>query len=120
MAKCKECKKDFAAGVKAAYKLGLQDGRGQLNHTINLIHKTNRALYDELLRIDKFNPLSVNSVILSREQVKGVITALRKAGKFYQARKLKRIETSQIGDPDSAESKLRGILEYIDEEINEK
>jgi hypothetical protein len=114
--KCEKCKKDFAAGVKAAYKLGLQDGNNRLSHTINLIHKTNRALYDELLRLDRLEPLNVNSVVLSREQVDGIIAALRKAGKFYQARKLKKIETSQIGAPKSTESKLREILEHIDEE----
>ena len=117
--KCEKCKKDFAAGVKAAYKLGLQDGGNRLSHTINLIHKTNRALYDELLRLDRTEPQKINSVILTREQMEGIIAALRKAGKFHQVRKLKKIEISQLGDPESAESKLREILENIDKSERE-
>lgn len=61
---------------KAFYKLGLQDGEGQLKRTISLIKTTNRHLLDELLRLDRED--ATTGVLLSFEQTKRIIKALKK------------------------------------------
>jgi hypothetical protein len=107
--------------IAKAYKLGLQDGSNRLQHAHNLIYKTFRSLFTQLLYIDEKTPDCVNKVILTRSQAEGIITALRKAGKFYQARKLKKIITEQIGEDGSPESRLRELVfEGMEKQINEK
>jgi hypothetical protein len=97
--------------IAKAYKLGLQDGSNRLQHAHNLIYKTFRSLFTQLLYIDEKTPDCVNKVILTRSQVEGIIASLRKAGRFYQARKLQRIMDSQLGAGGSQQAQLR-------EEIN--
>lgn len=69
--KCSKCKKDFEAGVKAAYKLGLQDGEERLKKTINkvlrnntVILTANQRLAQELLRLDDIYPVKDTPVII--------------------------------------------------------
>jgi hypothetical protein len=113
----KECSKtrmrkiSLNGDIAKAYKLGLADGGDRLKHTHNLIYKTFRTMFEQLLFIDEKTPDCVNKVILTRSQAEGIIRALRKAGKFYQARKLQRIMDSQLGAGGSQQAQLR-------EEIN--
>lgn len=59
--KCPKCKKDYEAGVKAAYKLGLMAGKEDQGRllwvAVNRIRKTIGHLFDEIIRCDRENPL---------------------------------------------------------------
>ena len=66
---------------RAFYKLGLQDGRRQLERTIILLKTTNRTLWDELCRLDREDPIA--GVIMSRVLAKEIIKALRKPTKNH-------------------------------------
>lgn len=94
--KCPTCKKDFATAVKAAYKLGLLDGRNQLQQTINCIRKTNRRLFDELLRLDKVQPLDSCCIKMSQKDVEELIKHLRKKNCYWYAKKLQKLLETQI------------------------
>lgn len=77
---CSKCKKDFEAGVKAAYHLGLQDGEARLKKTINailrnntLLLNANQRLAQELFRLDKILPLTDSpSVIITIKRAKQI------------------------------------------------
>ena len=94
--KCPKCKKDYAAGVKAAYKLGLLEGENRLQTTINCIHKTNRALLNELLRLDKKKPLNDCSIKMSRDYVERLIKTMRKVNMPHRAQQLQAMIDEQI------------------------
>ena len=76
--KCPKCEKDFEAGVKSAYKLGLMDGEKRLKQTIskvlrnnNIVLRANQRLAQELLRLDILLPLSDSpSVIITLKRAK--------------------------------------------------
>lgn len=54
---CQSCKKDFQARLEKAYKLGMQDQQLKLQHTINILRRTNAELWKELTRLDRVSPL---------------------------------------------------------------
>ena len=102
--KCPTCKKDFAGGVKAAYKLGIHEGENRLQITINCIKKTHRRLFNELLRLDRVLPLDSASIKMSRHEAEKLVTYLLKNKQthhtnYYQAKKIKKLITSQIDKP---------------------
>ena len=94
--KCPKCKKDYAAGVKAAYKLGLLEGENRLQTTINCIHKTNRHLLDELLRLDKVNPLDDCSIKMSRDYAEKLIKTMKRANRLDRADQIQAMIDEQI------------------------
>jgi len=93
---CPHCKKDFAKGVRTAYKIGLLDGEDRLKKTINLIKTTNRVLFDELLRLDKIQPIDSSCVKLRRVYVESLIKTLRKKEIDWHAEKLQEHINSQL------------------------
>ena len=105
---CPHCKKDFAKGVRTAYKIGLLHRDDRLQQTINCIKITNRRLLDELLRLDRVQPLDSYCVKLSRKYAESLIKTLRKNKLFWQANKLQKQVTSQLSQPE--------ILKEIQEE----
>ena len=94
--KCPKCKKDYAAGVKAAYKLGLLEGENRLQTTINCIHKTNRALLNELLRLDKKKPLNDCSIKMSRDYAEKLIKTMKRVNRFDRADQIQAMIDEQI------------------------
>lgn len=84
--KCSECDKDFEAGVKSAYKLGLMDGENRLNKTIskvkrnnNVILRANHRLTQEVLRLNDIHPLAgTPSVIIPIKKAKTILGVLPK------------------------------------------
>ena len=113
--KCPKCKKDYAAGVKAAYKLGLLDGENRLQRAITLLRKTNNHLLNEILYLDKKSPLDVNSVKLPREYILVLIKFINRAGKGkYHKNKLQAMMEEQIGVEHSKQAKLRAELEHME------
>ena len=94
--KCQKCKKDYEAGVKAAYKLGLLEGENRLQTTINCIHKTNRHLLEELLRLDKEKPLDDCSIKMSRNYAERLIKTLKKVNRPHRAQQLQAMIDEQI------------------------
>ena len=100
---CPKCKKDFDTGVKAAYKLGFADGERQLEITINTIKKTHRALFDELLRLDKTQPIDfVDSVQVPLRTMRRIIKHYRKHNYAYMVNQLKTLIKNQHGIEDEA------------------
>lgn len=97
--KCPTCKKDFAKGVKAAYKLGLLKGENRLQVTINCIKKTNRHLFGELLRLDKEQPNDSVCIRMRRREAERLVTYLLKHKHTYQAEKIQKLIKSQIDKP---------------------
>ena len=108
--KCPTCNKDYAAGVKAAYKLGLQDGKNQYVQRLNCLEKTNRQLFEQLRVMDMREPDHVNRVYLSREYLEGLCNLLRKKQYHKKAREIKKIIEDQLGETYSNEAKLRQAL----------
>ena len=100
---CPKCKKDFDTGVKAAYKLGFADGERQLEITINTIKKTHRALFDELLRLDKTQPTDfANSVRVPLRMMRRIIKFYSNHNYAYMAKKLRALVKNQHGIEDEA------------------
>lgn len=97
MPQCPKCKKDFAKGVKAAYKLGLLDGENRLKLTINLMARTNGNLFNELTRLDRWQPLDDSTIKLTPKLISGLVKFLKvsKNGGYY-ARKLERLRKKQF------------------------
>lgn len=88
--KCSKCEKDFEAGVKSAYKLGLMDGENRRTKTIskvlrnnNIVLRANQRLSHELLRLDK---------ILPRSDAPSVIITLKRAKQIRKHISVKRIK----------------------------
>lgn len=104
---CSHCKKDFAKGVRTAYKIGLLHGEDRLKQTINCIKITNRRLFDELLRLDRVQPLDSCCVKLSSKYAESLIKTLRNNKLIWHANKLQKQVTSQLSQPE--------ILEEIQE-----
>lgn len=67
---------------KAWYHIGLLEGEQRLKQTIILLRKTNNALWDELLRLDRIEP--VVGIVLSFSETKRFIKALKKTNPRYQ------------------------------------
>ena len=100
---CPKYKKDFDAGVKAAYKLGFADGELQLEKTILLVKKTHRALFDELLRLDTARPVVFKDTIeIPVRTVRGIIKLCVKQKNFYMAKKLRALVKNQHGIEDKS------------------
>ena len=94
--KCPNCKKDYKAGVKAAYKLGLLEGENRLQTTINCIRKTNRHLLEELLRLDKEKPLGDRSIKMSRDYAEKLIKTMKRANRLDRADQIQAMIDEQI------------------------
>jgi len=92
---CPKCKKDFAEGIKAAYKLGLLDGGNRSQQTINCLKKTNGHLWNELTRLDKYQPLEENAIKLSVQMAESIIKSLKRKGYHKQAKKIVRLVEAQ-------------------------
>ena len=103
MKKCPKCKKDYAAGVKAAYKLGLMEGENRLQTTINYIHKTNKALFDELLRQDKEQPLDGCYIKVSRDLAEKFIKTFKRYNRQDRVKQIQDLIDSQISQPEILE-----------------
>ena len=75
MAECDKCKKDYDAGVEAAYKLGLLDGEHIAQKTIALLTTTNRAFLEEFQRLDYLipNPQHPDTICVPIKIVAGII-----------------------------------------------
>ncbi len=115
MKKCPKCKKDYASAVKAAYKLGLLDGENRLQRTITLLKIVNRRLFNELLFLDKKSPLDVNCVKITREYVRKLIKYFSKTKNGnYHKDKLQEMMNIQLGEAETAQSKLRKELEHME------
>ena len=93
---CPHCKKDFEAGVKAAYKLGLIEGENRLQTTINCIKITNRRLFNELLRLDKHQPLSDCCIRISRGDAERLVAYLNRHKAFVIAKRIQNALDTQI------------------------
>lgn len=100
---CPECKKDFAEGIKAAYKLGLLDGGNRLQTTINCIQKTNKHLFDELLRLDRASPLDGCCIKISRVLAEKIVKTFKTCGRFDRANEIQTLINSQIIPPEILE-----------------
>ena len=97
MAKCPKCKKDYEAGIEAAYKLGILDGENRLHRTINHIKATHREMLKELLRLDREQPLTDNCIKLGRLEVEKIIRyILRKNKNSRLAKNLQKKIDEQI------------------------
>ena len=94
--KCPQCKNDFKAGVKAAYKLGVLEGENRLETTINCIKATNRRLFNELLWLDKVSPRDDCCIKISRQEVEHIIRLLKKYKYYKVAIKLQKMIKEQI------------------------
>ncbi len=114
--KCPKCKKDFKAGVKAAYKLGIQDGKNQYNLHLNNIERTFHNLFDQLRVMDMREPDMANRVYFSRKFIDRLKKALRKANLMYWYKIVLEESKKQLGATKSAEAKLRELLEELKEE----
>lgn len=95
---CPTCKKDFDAGVIAAYKLGQLDGTEEMQKMINVLSTTNRRLFDELLRLDKRLPVLGDpkyiTITLSLRQWRIITQRLKIHREHYHARMIDKM----IGD----------------------
>ncbi len=58
------------------YDAGFKNGEHQLDKTIVLLKKTNRQLYDELIRLDKISPVS--GIAVNYKLMHSIINALKK------------------------------------------
>ncbi len=100
--KCPKCKKDFQAGIEAAYGLGVLKGEEgatlerKTQIKLNNMRATNHALLRELNQMDKKCPRDDCRVWLSRDFVKRLIVSFRKYGGFHRAKQLKKIMRDQI------------------------
>lgn len=97
---CQSCKKDFQARLKKAYNAGLELGERRLQHTLDVLRKDNnnlqvgnRLLRQELVRLDKDQPLPFDpfhiTITIQTKRLKKIITELRKHRNFYYAKHLK-------------------------------
>ena len=68
--------KEISEDNKFFYNLGFSRGRDELKTVINLMQKTNRELYNEMLKLDDTKPLV--GVLLSYNIVERVIKSLIK------------------------------------------
>lgn len=114
--KCPTCKKDFNQAIKAAYKLGLQDGENQYHYHLNLIEKTTGNLFRQLRIMDLRSPDKVNCVYFSREYLGKLCKILGRNHLGRKAKEIKNIINKQLGETLSAEVKLRELLSEIEEE----
>ena len=92
MGKCQKCKKDFQAGVKAAYALGVIEGQVQLNR----MRATNKALLKELKYKDKVCPLSDCRVWLGRDYAERLVRSFQVLRNYHRSRQLQKIIDKQI------------------------
>ena len=115
MSKCPHCKKDFKAGIKAAYNLGVNESYRRYQLHLNNITKTHRRLFDELLKMDFREPLNANRVYFSRKFLTRLLRTLRKAKLYYWYKIINRETNKQVGRPNSAEAKLRELLSELEE-----
>ncbi len=93
MAKQKKDRK-ISPTDRAFYKLGFQDGEQQLKKTLNVLTTTNRELWDELVRLDKTDPIE-DEILIPTKMVERIIRALKKPlSNFYLAGKIQEIQES--------------------------
>lgn len=93
----RQTKREISETDRTFYKLGVLDGEDRLNRTIKLLKTTNRALWDELTRLDRAEPLvgvmvsffTTGRIIKSLEQSKNNLPLLRKLKKMQVAAKKK-------------------------------
>ena len=85
--------------MKAAYKLGFLRGEIRLRTTINCIKKTNRSLFNELLRLDKEQPVDSVCIKMRRRDAEKLVKYLLKHKHKYQSEKIEELIASQIDRP---------------------
>jgi hypothetical protein len=92
MAKCGACGKDFEAGIKAAFKLGLQHGLSKSERRL-------RAVYDELVHLDKYCPSddTIEQVRVPLHYYLRLIIVLKKSGNPYHVSQLRKLMREQLG-----------------------
>ncbi|MBN1807203.1 MAG: hypothetical protein JW837_18295 [Sedimentisphaerales bacterium] len=98
--KCPNCKKDFAAGVEAAYRCGYDDGHKvgydkalqRQKAYINKLKETNSHLWDEILRDESNDP--VYGISISLNTALYLIDTLQKnrKNKLFSARVIKYLQ----------------------------
>ena len=96
---CEKLRKLHDKDVRKAYELGRRDGENRLQHTINIMKTTHRRLYNELTRLDRFEPLpdAPNIVRIDLDYLQKVVYHLQKSKHFSLARSLKKYIKAQIG-----------------------
>lgn len=97
--RCPNCKKDLTADFKRVYKIGIIEGERRLQVKINCLEKTHRQLFDELLRLDKEQPLESCCIRMSRSEAKRLVKFMLKHKHKYHAEKIRKLITSQIDKP---------------------
>jgi len=94
--KCPQCKKDFEAAVKAAYKLGLLDGENRVRRSKNINVAANHALFYELQRKDKREPLDDCCIRISRHEAEMMARKLHSNKQYHLAKKIRNMIKTQI------------------------
>ena len=101
--------------MKAAYKLGLQDGKNQYQRTLTCIEKTMGNLFKQLRIMDLREPDMVNRVYFSRKFLKRLKNGLRTHYMNSLYIFVLKEEKRQLGKTLDAEAKLRELLSELEE-----
>lgn len=101
---------DFKSAVRAAYKLGVEDGRHQTQIQLNALESANREMFRILQELDKTSPLA--GVLISYDLAEKIIRALRKStSSTHFARRLRKIFQQQGGE---AEVQLNALARFAE------
>lgn len=91
--KLRQTKREISETDQAFYKLGVMDGEDRLKRTIKLLKTTNRALWDELTRLDRAEPLASSGVTISFADMERIIEILKRGKtRIALARKMKMMQ----------------------------
>ena len=78
--------KKLTARDKKMFQMGYDLGQMNLTKTLSLLNRTNKRLWDELLRLDRMAPVA--GVVLTYKEVERLINILRKNNLKYWGTKL--------------------------------
>lgn len=113
--RCPTCGKDFAEGVKSAYKLGRLDEEQLSKQIINMLRTGNGYLWEAITNSDKIDPLPNDphhvTITLRTRQVKRFIKHFKKTNAEHWVRLLekqledRRRNLAQLAEEVSAEKR---------------
>jgi len=78
----------FSKTYIRAYQLGCLNTEVDIKKTLNALRATNKALWEELARLDKENPKG--GVLLDYDTAEQVVRAARKARNYYLTGKIRK------------------------------